>query len=68
MFVVHRIFPHFLLLMVLLLFLWKMCIRDRLNVDDDTSDDETSQEKEHVSEKRDFDHVTSFIEDRKSVV
>ncbi|RGR61837.1 tetratricopeptide repeat protein [Agathobacter rectalis] len=33
-----------------------------LNVDDDTSDDETSQEKENVSEKRDFDHVTSFIE------
>lgn len=35
---------------------------DMLNVDDDTSDDETSQEKENVSEKRDFDHVTSFIE------
>ena len=35
---------------------------DMLNVDDDTSDDETSQEKEKVSEKRDFDHVTSFIE------
>ena len=35
---------------------------DRLNVDDDTSDDEASQEKENVSEKRDFDHVTSFIE------
>lgn len=34
---------------------------DMLNVDD-TSDDETSQEKENVSEKRDFDHVTSFIE------
>lgn len=33
-----------------------------LNVDDDTSDDEASQEKENVSEKRDFDHVTSFIE------
>lgn len=30
---------------------------DMLNVDD-----ETSQEKENVSEKRDFDHVTSFIE------
>lgn len=35
---------------------------DMLNVDDYTSDDETSQEKENVSEKRDFDHVTSFIE------
>ncbi len=35
---------------------------DMLNVDDDTSDDEISQEKENVSEKRDFDHVTSFIE------
>ena len=35
---------------------------DMLNVDDDTSDDETSQEKENVSEKRDYDHVTSFIE------
>ena len=35
---------------------------DMLNVDDDTLDDETSQEKENVSEKRDFDHVTSFIE------
>ena len=35
---------------------------DMLNVDDDTSDDETSQEKENVSEKRDFDNVTSFIE------
>ena len=35
---------------------------DMLNVDDDTSDDETSQYKEYVSEKRDFDHVTSFIE------
>lgn len=33
---------------------------DMLNVDDDTSDDETSQEKENVSEKRDFDHVTSL--------
>lgn len=35
---------------------------DMLNVDDDTSYDEASQEKENVSEKRDFDHVTSFIE------
>lgn len=35
---------------------------DMLNVDDDTLDDETSQEKENTSEKRDFDHVTSFIE------
>lgn len=35
---------------------------DMLNVDDDTSDDEASQEEENVSEKRDFDHVTSFIE------
>lgn len=35
---------------------------DMLNVDDDTSDVEASQEKENVSEKRDFDHVTSFIE------
>ena len=35
---------------------------DMLNVDDDTSDDEASQEKENVSEKRDFDHVTLFIE------
>lgn len=35
---------------------------DMVNVDDDTSDDEVSQEKENVSEKRDFDHVTSFIE------
>ena len=35
---------------------------DMLNVDDDTSDDETSQEKENVSEMRDFAHVTSFIE------
>lgn len=35
---------------------------DMLNADDDTLDDETSQEKENVSEKRDFDHVTSFIE------
>ena len=37
---------------------------DMLNVDDDTSDDEASQEKENVSEKRDFDHVTSFIEQK----
>ena len=35
---------------------------DMLNADDDTADDEASQEKENVSEKRDFDHVTSFIE------
>ena len=35
---------------------------DMLNVDDDTADDEASQEEENVSEKRDFDHVTSFIE------
>lgn len=35
---------------------------DMLNADDDTSDDETSQEEENTSEKRDFDHVTSFIE------
>ena len=35
---------------------------DMLNADDDTADDETSQEEENVSEKRDFDHVTSFIE------
>ena len=35
---------------------------DMLNADDDTSDEEASQEKENVSEKRDFDHVTSFIE------
>lgn len=35
---------------------------DMLNVDDDTSDDEALQEKENVSEKRDFDHVTLFIE------
>lgn len=35
---------------------------DMLNVDDDTSDDETTQEEENTSEKRDFDHVTSFIE------
>ena len=31
-------------------------------VPEDTADDEASQEKENVSEKRDFDHVTSFIE------
>ena len=35
---------------------------DMLNADDDTADDEASQEKENDSEKRDFDHVTSFIE------
>lgn len=35
---------------------------DMLNADDDTVDDEASQEEENVSEKRDFDHVTSFIE------
>lgn len=35
---------------------------DMLNVDDDTADDEASQEEENTSEKRDFDHVTSFIE------
>ena len=35
---------------------------DMLNADDDTSDEEASQEEENVSEKRDFDHVTSFIE------
>lgn len=35
---------------------------DMLNADDDTSDDEASQEEENTSEKRDFDHVTSFIE------
>ena len=35
---------------------------DMLNVDDDTSDEEASQEEENISEKRDFDHVTSFIE------
>lgn len=35
---------------------------DMLNADDDTADDEASQEEENVSEKRDFDHVTSFIE------
>ena len=35
---------------------------DMLNADDDTADDEALQEKENVSEKRDFDHVTSFIE------
>lgn len=35
---------------------------DMLNADDDTSDDEATQEEENTSEKRDFDHVTSFIE------
>ncbi len=35
---------------------------DMLSADDDTADDEASQEEENVSEKRDFDHVTSFIE------
>lgn len=35
---------------------------DMLNADDDTADDEASQEEENVPEKRDFDHVTSFIE------
>lgn len=35
---------------------------DMLNADDDTADEEASQEEENVSEKRDFDHVTSFIE------
>ncbi len=35
---------------------------DMLNADDDTADEEATQEKENVSEKRDFDHVTSFIE------
>lgn len=35
---------------------------DMLNADDDTADDEASQEEENTSEKRDFDHVTSFIE------
>lgn len=35
---------------------------DMLNADDDTAEDEALQEKENVSEKRDFDHVTSFIE------
>lgn len=35
---------------------------DMLNADDDTSDEEATQEEENTSEKRDFDHVTSFIE------
>lgn len=35
---------------------------DMLNVDDDTADEEATQEEENTSEKRDFDHVTSFIE------
>lgn len=35
---------------------------DMLNADDDTADEEATQEEENVSEKRDFDHVTSFIE------
>lgn len=35
---------------------------DMLNTDDDTADEEASQEEENTSEKRDFDHVTSFIE------
>ena len=35
---------------------------DMLNADDDKADEEASQEEENVSEKRDFDHVTSFIE------
>lgn len=35
---------------------------DMLNADDDTADEEATQEKENTSEKRDFDHVTSFIE------
>ena len=35
---------------------------DMLNADDDTADEEASQEEENTSEKRDFDHVTSFIE------
>lgn len=34
---------------------------DMLNADDDT-EEEASQEEENTSEKRDFDHVTSFIE------
>lgn len=33
-----------------------------LNADDDTADEEATQEEENTSEKRDFDHVTSFIE------
>lgn len=35
---------------------------DMLNADDDTADEEAKQEEENTSEKRDFDHVTSFIE------
>lgn len=35
---------------------------DMLKADDDTADEEASQEEENTSEKRDFDHVTSFIE------
>ena len=35
---------------------------DMLNADDDTADEEATQEEEKTSEKRDFDHVTSFIE------
>ncbi|WP_443594513.1 tetratricopeptide repeat protein, partial [Agathobacter sp.] len=35
---------------------------DMLNADDDTAAEEASQEEENTSEKRDFDHVTSFIE------
>ena len=35
---------------------------DMLNADDDTADEEASHEEENTSEKRDFDHVTSFIE------
>lgn len=35
---------------------------DMLNADDDTAEDEALQEEENTSEKRDFDHVTSFIE------
>lgn len=35
---------------------------DMLNADDDTAYEEASQEEENTSEKRDFDHVTSFIE------
>ena len=35
---------------------------DKLYVDVDSSEVETSQEKDYVSEKRDLDHVTSFIE------
>ena len=35
---------------------------DMLNADDDTADEEATQEEENTSEKIDFDHVTSFIE------